>query len=348
MGGVRIFLHSVNTGTGGGATLLNELLVGLDQHRLEVMSQLDSRVIIDKAELKKFKIDYVKPNILSRIKSELKLKLYSDKYDLILCFGSLPPLFHVKRNVVVFVQNRYLVDGISLRGFKLTSKCRIFIERLWLRYRHKKNYKYVVQTESMRVLLARTIQIKTSTILKQQLFSQFEINCDTENIKTYDFIYVASGEPHKNHRSLIEAWIILAKKNIYPSLCLTLDPLIFNKLLTEIAASIEAHRLNIFNVGHIPKESMYRYYVASGALIYPSLLESFGLPLIEAGNFNLPILASELDYVRDVVVPSETFNPYSPLSIARAVMRYLHIAEDNIHLISGKDFIQNIFECSKN
>ena len=36
------------------------------------------------------------------------------------------------------------------------------------------------------------------------------------------FIYVASGDAHKNHLNLISAWIILSKENIYPTLFLTI------------------------------------------------------------------------------------------------------------------------------
>jgi glycosyltransferase involved in cell wall biosynthesis len=57
-------------------------------------------------------------------------------------------------------------------------------------------------------------------------------------------------------------------------------------------------------------------------LIYPSLFESFGLPLLEARQAGLPIIAAELDYVRDIVEPVVSFDPESALSIARAVMRY--------------------------
>jgi hypothetical protein len=32
------------------------------------------------------------------------------------------------------------------------------------------------------------------------------------------FLYVASGEPHKNHRNLVEAWTLLAEEGIKPGL----------------------------------------------------------------------------------------------------------------------------------
>ena len=75
------------------------------------------------------------------------------------------------------------------------------------------------------------------------------------------------------------------------------------------------------------------------ALIYPSLFESFGMPIIEARSFNLPVLASELDYVRDLIDPEGSFDPNSPVSIARAVKRFMGHKTNKAHLTTGTDFI---------
>jgi glycosyltransferase involved in cell wall biosynthesis len=72
-------------------------------------------------------------------------------------------------------------------------------------------------------------------------------------------------------------------------------------------------------------------------------LESFGLPLIEARQAGLPILASELDYVRDVVDPEQTFDPDSPMSIARAVKRFLGVEVTPIPLLSASQFLESVF-----
>ena len=78
------------------------------------------------------------------------------------------------------------------------------------------------------------------------------------------------------------------------------------------------------------------------ALIYPSKIESFGLPLIEADAMNLPIIAAELDYVRDICSPTQTFDPNSSISIARAIMRFLNIKNDPIKILNGHDFWQEL------
>ena len=47
-----------------------------------------------------------------------------------------------------------------------------------------------------------------------------------------------------------------------------------------------------------------------------NFFESFGLPLLEASSIDLPIIASESDYVRDVCEPAQTFDPNSYLVYA--------------------------------
>jgi glycosyltransferase involved in cell wall biosynthesis len=129
---------------------------------------------------------------------------------------------------------------------------------------------------------------------------------------------VALGEPHKNHAALIEAWSVLADYGVFTSLEPESAPDLF--ALIEKAT---ARGLRIQNLGVLPHDSFLAMFRASGALIYPSSFESIGLPLVEARKAGLPILASELDYVRDVSDPDETFDPHSPISIARAVRRHL-------------------------
>jgi glycosyltransferase involved in cell wall biosynthesis len=83
------------------------------------------------------------------------------------------------------------------------------------------------------------------------------------------------------------------------------------------------HQLNVVNHGAIEHHEVISIMNASAGLIFPSKIESFGLPLLEAASLGLPIVASELDFVRDVVIPSESFHPDSALSICRAVIRFL-------------------------
>jgi glycosyltransferase involved in cell wall biosynthesis len=174
---------------------------------------------------------------------------------------------------------------------------------------------------------------------KIDTYSRSILNTENEG-KIYDFIYVAAGEPHKNHQQLVEAWIILASEEIYPVLCLTLNEQNSQELMEWIRNMVMKYDLKILNKGFVLQSTVTELYKQTKALIYPSALESFGLPLIEARNANLAVVASELDYVRDVLDPEETFDPSSPKSIARAVKRFLGYDEDPLPLIEPCLFLK--------
>ena len=59
------------------------------------------------------------------------------------------------------------------------------------------------------------------------------------------------------------------------------------------------------------------------------------------------MLASELDYVRDVVDPEESFDPASPVSIARAVKRFLGIPEPALPLRDAETFVRELLSVEK-
>ncbi len=156
------------------------------------------------------------------------------------------------------------------------------------------------------------------------------------------FLYVASGEPHKNHKNLLYAWRYLAEQGIRPKLVLTVDRFVYSRLCDFIEFVKGENNLDIQNIGKLSGDKLEEVYGGSTALIYPSTMESFGLPLIEARQSGLPIIAAELDYVRDLIDPEETFNPNSPRSIARAVKRFLGIPEREVDLIDASEFLKKL------
>jgi glycosyltransferase involved in cell wall biosynthesis len=157
-----------------------------------------------------------------------------------------------------------------------------------------------------------------------------------------DFLYIASGEPHKNHLALLEAWQLLANVGVRPSLMLTIDNKRHAGLAAAINHAIAAYDLKIHNIGAIGHETALELYRQARALVYPSVLESFGIPLLEAQRAGLDILAPERDYVRDLLDPVESFDPDSSLSIARAVRRYLGQTEPRYAPVTAADFLQAV------
>lgn len=293
-----------------------------------------------------------KPSILGRLQAERLLAARVDPDDTVLCFGNLPPLFNVAGRVVVFVQNRYLIEDVSLGCFPINDRMRLRLERAWFRMRAGIVDEFVVQTPCMKDALAchlSNIKTKPGVCIRIQPFaSGGSQSCEAQADGAYgtpavhDFVYVGSGESHKNHRRLIDAWILLAQEGCHPSLALTVDGAEFPDLCDWIEAQKQIHRLRIENKGALPPSRVADLYTFSGALIYPSTLESLGLPLIEARNAGLAVLAGELDYVRDVMNPEETFDPSSAVSIARAVKRFRRVEEPTLQIVDARAFVDSL------
>lgn len=347
----KYVIHATNIHQGGGRSLLVALLNALPSGMRAVLLS-DSRMPLPESMALEVQVKRVKPTIVRRFLAERWLSNNVASGDVVLCFGNLPPLFRLRGHVLVFLQNRYLVDDVKLDGFPLKTRLRLWIERLWLSGRMANVDEFVVQTPSMKRLLeARTkgkIPVRVLPFMaNHEGYVRKTQPPEIQKEKGFEFLYVASGEPHKNHRQLIEAWCLLANEGIFPSLKLTLDRTQFSELSNWLGQKIEQYRLNVENFGSVPHGQVKQLYDRAGALIYPSTFESFGLPLIEARQAGLPVLASELDYVRDVLDPEQSFDPESVLSIARAVKRFLGIEEQPLPLQDAAGFMKHILERAK-
>lgn len=335
-----LYIHAPNVHAGGGRVMLDALLSGLSD-------QSNVVIIIDERYSKhlsnsKFRRKEVPPTFFSRLATEVWLSFNALKGDCIFSFGNLPPLFFTRSKKILFLQNKYLIANYSLASFDIKPKVRIFLERCWLKFKISSVDVCIVQSESMRRCFNQFycgFKPQVAVIPYAPELKNIDIQSLNNN---YEFIYMASGEPHKNHKKLILAWCELAKENLYPVLSLTLEEGLNKELLDWVAELKEQRGIRINNLGVINSNRVSLLLCQHRALIYPSTLESFGLPLIEAKQIGLSILASELDYVRDLVDPDETFDPHSELSIARAVRRFLRVPASKGDVLNPTQFARTL------
>lgn len=337
----KMIIHAPNVHTGGGAVLLNALLKHLPKDTA-VYLQVDAR-FKSEALSSIDKVFKIKPTIFNRLFAERRLSKLAERGDIVLCFGNLPPLFKNRGKVFIYFQNCLLITSETLRGFSVKTKIRLLVERFWLKTFYSHADQFIVQTPTMERLLLACFG---NAVVKVLPFSDglFEDKAGAAQgeTKQYDFIYVASGDPYKNHKRLIEAWCLLAQDNLYPSLCLTVPEQKYPSLWRWIVEQQQQFQLKISNVNSTTREELAALYRTSSAVIYPSLFESFGLPLIEAHDAGMPILAGELNYVRDIVVPAQTFDPLSPVSIKRAVKRFIGKEESAIEILTAEEFLKKL------
>ena len=344
----RLFIHAVNVHQGGGRGLLLALLQTMD-NAIPCVCLLDSRMPLEQKieQWPNLTVRRISPTIASRLQAEFWLRKHVKPGDGVLCFGNLPPLFRLPAHVRVYVQNRYLVDGVSLNGNGWWTRVRLAIERKWLRAFARNADGFDVQTESMERLLKGAIKVPLPVAVRPFVpaaasFAPRIPEPVCRNLGRAKFLYVASGELHKNHERLVAAWILLAYGGLYPELILTFDCDKFRLLNNSVDRAVSRYGLCVRNLGVVDAASVAALYATSTALIYPSLLESFGLPLLEAQAAGLPVVAAELDYVRDLIDPVESFDPLSSVSIAHAVRRFLGQPSSKVAIGTAEEYLQHL------
>ena len=344
----RLILHAANVHTGGGLVLLKLLLGALRGDEISHLN-LDRRARghIDVPE--GVSCRWFEPTLGSRFGAELELRRRATPADVVLCLGSLPPLFRLRASVAVFVQNRLVLETDTLNAFDPRTRWRIRAERAWLGRLAGNADRFVVQTPAMsRLLVERLGAGPAVTVLPfgehAEAVARRPLPATAANETPRDFLYVASGDAHKNHARLIGAWRLLAGEGIFPTLCLTLEAARYADLRRGIEETARRFGLKIEMAEPRDPGELAALYRSSRALIFPSTVESLGLPLIEARRFGLPVIAGELDYVRDVLDPEESFDPRSEVSIARAVKRFLNRQESPLEVVGARHFLDALLE----
>jgi glycosyltransferase involved in cell wall biosynthesis len=149
-------------------------------------------------------------------------------------------------------------------------------------------------------------------------------------IKKYDlpeeyFLYPANGWPHKNHLALIQGFSLYKKSFKTPlHLVLTGSGLHGAAALTDpISHNNISEYVHI--LGYVEDEEMPGLYKNAKALVFPSLFEGFGIPLLEAMAMECPIIASNTTSIPEVAGDAAYyFDPKNPQSICEAMHRIIN------------------------
>tara|TARA_B100000989_G_C19506424_1_gene456708 strand:- start:220 stop:1224 length:1005 start_codon:yes stop_codon:yes gene_type:complete len=311
-----ILYYGIGMHVAGGLTVLKKLVENINTENSLIY--YDSRVgsfieNIKNSHPKKY-------NLFIRIWDEYKIAK-NDKFKKIFYLNGLPPIFKNKNTQSIVLFQNTNIFKTKYRNFFSWFFSRDFLRFIkFFLFKSKVNDWVVLSLNAKRIL--QKYLPKSSNIILVNLDDHKNKNKTNYDKKTYDFIYPATLGYHKNHDKLIESFCLLAEEDIYPSLLLTISEQELKK--TNFLNIVQTNSLNIYFKYFEPDE-MAKIYSDTRALIYPSMNETLGLPLIEAKTYNLDIIASELDFVRDLSDPIQSFDPTSALSISRAVKRYLLI-----------------------
>ena len=187
------------------------------------------------------------------------------------------------------------------------------------------NYKYPVNR--IKVLNPSFTFDTIINIDENEVLSKFNLVA-----KKY-LLSVSSFSEYKNINSLILAFEIYQKK--------------FNTDLKLVLVGVHKSRINkkndhIIYTGFVDDEELKVLYKKAKAYNFPSLIEGFGIPIIDAQEFGVPIICSDIPVFKEIASENGAiFCGVSPQNIANAIEMLLNNNDLEKSLINvGKENIK--------
>lgn len=167
--------------------------------------------------------------------------------------------------------------------------------------------RFVVQTKFIKDNLVNRLRIDESRV--SICFPDVDVP-EADEVKEYPFpkdevslVFPSLYSPHKSHATIVKAIGVLQNNN---------EELLKNVRIYFTVGNDEAPNLvalikelgvedKFFMMGRLPYETTLSLYKSADALLFPSTMETLGLPLIEAAAFGLPILVADVPYAHEVM-----------------------------------------------
>jgi glycosyltransferase involved in cell wall biosynthesis len=134
----------------------------------------------------------------------------------------------------------------------------------------------------------------------------------------------ANTWPHKNHNLAIRSLQILSREyGLDPLLVCTGTTKEAQGDLKELIQKLDLER-NVIFLGYCPVEDLIGLYEGAAALVYPSVFEGFGIPLLEAMWCGCPIICSNTTSLPEIAGDAAILvDPDSPGEFAYSTSRIL-------------------------
>ncbi len=328
-----IVVSAVNLNKGGTLTILRDCMRYLSglaaAGNYRVVALVYSKELVHYPHIEYIEMQWPKRNWINRLWCEyvtmkgLSLKL-SAVYLWISLHDTTPTVIAQKR--VVYCHNSF--PFYKWRIHELLFAPKVVFFALFTKYAYKKNIhenKYViVQQQWLRDKFVRLFKLKEQDIIvAPPSFPQMDVKEQTFPLQQddkYKFLFAATADSHKNFECICRAVQLLEKE--------------MGKEKFEVYITVKGNEnsyakwlfrrwgqkaSSLHFTGYMNKEMLFHYYDKCNCLIFPSKIETWGLPITEFAHFKKPMLLADLPYAHETAGGLKKiafFNPDSPQELA--------------------------------
>lgn len=344
-----IVVSAVNLIEGGPLTVLQECLEYLSAN---LSDEYEIIALVNKKEL--FPFENIKYLEFSKSKKSWINRLYYEYYYFSKLAKRLNPflwlsLHDITPNVIanrlaVYCHNSSPFYKLSFKEARMDPKFALF--NMFYKYLYRINIKksnfVIVQQDWLRQELVKLCKIDKAIVSYPKIHNKYFTKNKNENIRAdnnYMFFYPAFPRVFKNFEIICEAAKILAGQGIRNfKIYLTINGKEnrYSKCIFDKYKRID----NICFVGSLRRDEVYDYYDKTDCLIFPSKLETWGLPIAEFKKYAKPILLADKRYAYETIGDYDKvkfFDSDDPVQLSRLMKKIM--ASD---IVFEKTKIKNI------
>lgn len=349
-----IVLSGINLIEGGPLTIYEDCLRCVEKyflenyeivalvHNRELFSEFDSKIkfieFMDskKSYLKRFYYEYF---YFKRLSKKLKPYLWFSLHDMT------PNVVTDKR--AVYCHNPIIFYDVKRKD--MINEFKMFMFSRFYKYIYKINIKknnfVVVQQDWIRKRFKKIFKIKNVVVAHPNVvIDDSNNNYKNTKIVKNSFLYPSFPRIFKNFEVICKAVEILENKNIENfKVYLTIDGSenIYSKEIVE-----KYDRLKCIEfIGLQIRENLMKYYSKIETVIFPSKLETWGLPISEAKAFGKNIILADLEYAHETLGTYEKvmfFGPDNAEKLAEKIEMLINDDENMKNIEFDGNFEKNI------
>lgn len=308
---MKIVVNDIAASTGGAMTVLRDFYTFVCEHDHE------NQWIFLLADRFFEETDRVKIIPMPRVKQSGLRKLWFDFVSGRRFIGKLRPdavlslqniiTFGVKAPQAVYIHQSIPFQSVKRFSFLRGAERKLavvqhLIGRI-IKWSAKRSDLVIVQANWMKDAVCKQCRIPADRVLVNMPTANVTAAPEGDFDRTSFFYPTASGI-YKNNDCLFRASRSLRRRGVEHTVCTTLSP----------AKSEEG----ILCTGRQPYEEVLRRYRTS-TLVFPSYIETVGLPLLEARAAGTVVLAADTVFAREVLAGYENayfFDPFKPEELA--------------------------------
>jgi glycosyltransferase involved in cell wall biosynthesis len=194
---------------------------------------------------------------------------------------------------------------------------------------HKFYLKYVISilaksakqiitvSEYTKRMIVNELNIRSEkiTVVYNGVDDAYSLNTEKYNINRPYFLYLGNRRPYKNIDRMLEAFAIANISNDYMFL-------MSGECDAKIQSKLVHLKINdkVRFLGSIDEKDLPKIYKGAHALLFVSLMEGFGLPIIEAMASGVPVITSNITSMPEIAGGAAILvDPFSVKDIANAL-----------------------------